>query len=292
MNECDKALLHDIAEINSLGRIGLVRTLQKGISSIEETTMDALDTLYPPEVKNAHLEEDSPKSYKVYTQATLISKIYAEWVAAYEDLGALGWSIMKRETKGIFHNYVESSADNAREFFRWVQAYHGINQRTSSEDMLNGILKIPTLSELIVSIDQELLRRVEQIYLQVPKFLNFAADQYLEQRQNMRKIDMSNASTDVSESDIYIILGIILPNDNATKRANSGIYTSTYNKIKHRYLITTDISAYKPTGADQIEYVKLMKSADELATNTISAIKTMATIADTLLFLDKTGLLV
>ena len=50
-------------------------------------------------------------------QSILVSKIFAEYVTAFEDLGALGYAIRNRGTIGVFEQYLTSETRDAGNFF-------------------------------------------------------------------------------------------------------------------------------------------------------------------------------
>lgn len=71
----------------------------------------------------------------------LLAKLFAELMATYEDVGALGHAIRQRAKEGVFYQYLTSDTGDAANFLQFVR------ERGPSES-LDNLLALPTLAVL------------------------------------------------------------------------------------------------------------------------------------------------
>ena len=187
MDKRDRAFLQDMMNFIYMNRVATAFSLAETITNpkpITAKTMKGIHGLPHPLMKASEQEDLINKLSDVRiasVQSIMIARIYAELIAAYEDVGTFCWAIKKRKTerKGIFATYLETRDGSYKQFFEKV--IHSIEGRGLKEPpvTIGDLLKLPSTSDLQGYFPQELLPQLEQEYLERPKLLYDIAKYYL-----------------------------------------------------------------------------------------------------------------
>jgi hypothetical protein len=234
-------------------------------------------------------------------QSIMIAKVFAELIATYENLGAFGWAIKKRKTdgRGIFSWYAETREGGYAQFYQRI--INRIENRRPADPpvTLGDLLKLPPISDVQGCFPSELIGRLEQDYLERPKFLYDIAkiyegkigDLWQAKTQTSPAEQVANQEITSAESYIHIITGLL---PIGSQPPQSKITTEIYNKIKHVFLVTENVHTYAdPTDPIQLVFASL-KRDPTVVQDWIDGIKSAAglmnDIASLLLLMDHFGI--
>ncbi|OLD84077.1 MAG: hypothetical protein AUF64_02935 [Chloroflexi bacterium 13_1_20CM_54_36] len=196
--------------------------------------------------------------------------------------------------------YAQTRDGGYAQFYQYVINRIDGNNLNDPPVTLGDLLKLPPISDLQEHVLQQPLKQLEQDYLERPKLLYDIAKFYMGKVGDAWKIapDMppseqtvsQEASTAGVESYIHVIAEVIPV---GTLPPQDKIATAIYNKIKHIFLVTENLSAYVDQ-TDPIQIVSApLKRDPTLVQDWIDGIKSAAgfmnDIASLLLFLDHLG---
>lgn len=135
-----------------------------------------------------------------------------------------------------------------------------------------------------------MLLDLDKIYHEVPQKLYDVAAHYRAKRQATTTVDSKDLPSADTRNDVTILLSIVLPGE-APK--NSGVNIDAFNKTKHQFLVTEDLSKYTdPSAGYQIEFGRFGMSVEFvtlLMQNTIAVAQMMRILANVMLKLDDIG---
>jgi hypothetical protein len=217
----------------------------------------------------------------------ICAKIFAEYVATCEDLGALGYAIRHRKNDGVFQRYLKSLTGDAAGFFdKHVLPYDVPNDPSVT---LETILDLPKLASYAGQVPLDTFAALQQSYRNQALNLFAAAKTYRESGKGIRS--MSNSGALPSDLDELCIIIDLIP-AGSTSNQKGGIFARALNKIKHRFMVTERLLEYAAPGAtDEIEYAALRPQAiDQIVDNTVAVAGTIAELAAVLTHLDSAGI--
>lgn len=298
-----------------MNRIATVYLLRKalnpveaGVTPLEDAAMFTLHALRHYPDQNALLTEVRRNGDAKRVETIVAAKIFAELIAALEDLGALADAIRHRGRDGVFSRYLNSKTNQAADFFNYVL---GQDIPEHPEIALDILLNLPSIQSLDGKVTGDALQAFAQSYGIHAQQLHQAAHMYREQGAKVAPLGAGSPPLPTWHDDVNILLGIIKPGVPAASGAapaaaaapvpatagphsKSGILVRAFNKLKHRFMVTEDLPAYAvPAGADKIEYGRFPQTPqfiDQLVSNTVAVAGTMAELAAIVLQLDAAGI--
>jgi hypothetical protein len=306
LNHRDRAFLQDMVNFIYLNHVVTAFSLAEGINNAPMIAARAIRGIHgqPHElIESSHQEalvNELSEKRIASVQSIMIARVFAELISAYENLGAFGWAIKKRKTdgRGIFSWYTETRDGGYAQFYQRVINRIENRRPTDPPVTLGDLLKLPPISDLQGHFPQELIRKLEQDYLERPKFLYDIAKIYEGKIGNFWQVrtmppavPVVNQEISSAESYIHIIADIIPV---GSPPPQSKITTEIYNKIKHVFLVTENVEAY----ADQANPIQLvfasLKRDPAVVQDWINGIKSVAgvmnDIASLLILLDHFGI--
>ena len=308
MNQRDRAFLQDMVNFIYMNRVATAFSLAESITNPTPVSAKTVRGIHgqPHKLIKASEQEDFinklAQARLASIQSIMIARIYAELIAAYEDLGNLCWAIKKRKTerKGIFATYLETRDGSYKQFYQsLINRIDGSNLHDPPVT-LGDILKLPSINDLQGNFPPDLLLNLEQDYLEKPNHLYDIAKFYLGKLGDAWKIATNNQAsgqaatqsppTTELDSHIHIIMGAIPVEDQPQQ---DKITTEVFNKIKHIFMVTENLSAY----ADQADPIQILYASFKrdpiLVQDWINGIKSTAglmnDLASLLLLLDHFG---
>lgn len=222
-------------------------------------------------------------------QDIIVPRLYAEYAASIEDLGALLSSISYRGkdlTEGIMVRYLNSQVREVGDFFDKVIEY--------PDENFGNLLKLPQLDLLQ---DKELKATIESQY-------DYFSESILELARQYRTIyDVLELDSDNKESPyfpnnhLFVLTGIKNKSEFLKTNKKRGTMANTFNKIKHRFMLIEDFKSFvhkEPNRNDlEIQYAIqsrslewAMKLVNNIAVVTIITVE----IASMLILLEENGL--
>lgn len=280
MDKRDRAFLEDMKSFICLNRVTTAFTfMQVGASPQSISDMTFRNLLHDlPEPLLSELSRESTGRIQVIVTA----KIFAELYAAYEDLGAFGSAIKHRSSEGIFSKYLNSKTWHVRQFFDDLKITFQDQPKTSLDLLLN----LPSLAELDGHIPSDMFNNLSSYYQNVTPYLYEVAVNYRKQRYEVRSISSDGSSLSEQRNTIQIITNLLAPEGAPPK---SPIHTDAFNKVKHQFLVTSNVSAYDIGDGRIVEFSSLSREP-EFIQNLIKSIvvtaRIMCDFAGILLLLD------
>jgi hypothetical protein len=277
----DRAFIQDIIQFTHMNHIVTVHTMQKSLAGSQAHEIAQLATGSIRSDELPQLDESSI----VRVLRIVAAKIYAESIAALEDLGALGLAVQKRVEGGIFKQYLKYRSEHVKAFFDEILSDHNIT--------LSALLNLLSITQLASYLQQDMLDVVKRSYEVVLQNLITAAQIYRTQG-SQTKIAMAQGDPLASgwENDINIILDI-LPLDAPAKHDTGDVLVRGYNKIKHGFTVTENLASYNDsTATNNVVYGRFGLNAQilqQLIDNTIGVAGTFAELAALIHTLDQCG---
>lgn len=308
MNHRDRVFLRDMSNFIYMNRVATAFSLAETITNPQPVTAKTVRGIHgQPHEMLAAIDQEAlinelSQARMGSIQSIMIARIYAELIAAYEDLGAFAWAIKKRKTegKGIFLKYLETRDGGYTQFYQYIiNKIDGSNP--NDPPVTSGdIFKLPPISDLQGHVPQQLLGKFEQEYVERPKHFYNIAKFYMGNVGDVwklatttppeRPVERQEANTEEAESYVHIILGAIAVGEQPPQ---GKITKEVYNKIKHVFMATENLSAYEDqTDPVQILYTSF-KRHPHLVQDWLDGIKSAAgcmnDLASILLLLDHFG---
>lgn len=225
-------------------------------------------------------------------QRIAVLRIYAEYVAACEDFGALMFAIRNRRRGDmfcIFERYIKSTTADVGNFYDY-----SIKEKAADLDVL---LRLPKLEKVRKLLPHDDATDIEKHYHAFADDIRGIAEKY--------RLIASNAvaaAGDVNKldsnwcNDAWLVLDLVPRESNPTRPGSSRLMTEAYNKIKHRFSaieLLSDFLKAEPT--DNILFAAHHDCRPEASDKLIKSIAGLTTraveIAAVLLRLDEYGLI-
>ena len=282
MNQRDRAFLHDMRDFICLNRLATILAFYGTTAEpdiITKLTMKMLDVSLSEEQLSKLADQNVGN-----IQGIMVAKIYAEMFAGYEDLGAFGQAIQNRANGGIFRRYVENRTSQARGF---LQGVIDSSILENPEVTLDVILRIPPVSQFEGHISQEQLNPLRDYYRTIPGFLYRVAKQYQAPRGDAHALPVGASLPQEWDGMLAIILG---DNPPALGSPQDRLSQAVFNRIKHQFLVTGNLSAYLDAASSRpLEFVHLSREqvfADKMLEGVALIARVMSDFASILLLLD------
>lgn len=289
MNTRDRAFLYELTQFthkNHIASAYIYRTRLNSVEQLEDVAVFAGDQL-----RHYASRDEAIKDVQIHGEAKAIeriicAKIFAEFVSACEDLGALGDAIRHRARNGVCLRYMASGTGEAASFFDHVLSYDVLNDPSVT---MGTLLGLPDIAVLANSFSPEDYVEVQQSFRNQAINLYAAASMYRDRVGAQIRTAPGNALPTAQADEMYILLDIRPAGAASTQRGD--IQARAFNKIKHRFMLTDQLNDYALVGtADTIEYAVLKPQAIDGFFESIAAIAgTMAELAAFFLHLDTAG---
>lgn len=294
MDNRDRALLLDIRNLIAINRVATAQTLYSGLTHLNDITLATMEALGEYASATSLAEEVDRSNEASRIETILIAKIYAEQIAAWEDLGALGFAIRHRNSDptptdtpaglqgGIFHQYLKSTTADAANFYDNIRSGNSGSPITTLDKWLN----LPGIEQLRGQIPDDKLASVQYDYTQQPIPLLEVAKHYRRTATEIQQISSGSSGPVDWRDKIYIQLGFPDPNK------PSRVFTNAFNKIKHRFMVVEDPTAYGSSVGINPEYALLRwdpEYVNTMITHIIGAARIMQELASLMYGLDQAG---
>jgi hypothetical protein len=292
MQTRDQAFLEDMCQFISMNRIATMYALRQGLSNLDNLAILTRGSFHSDETwddntGDALMQEVKQNNDTERIQRIIIAKMFAEMMAAFEDLGAIGFAIKHRNPEGIFGQYFNSKPSEVGSFFDEILRSDVSNHPETS---LNILLRLPSLVDLGDSVQKEVFDSLKHKYDLIPKQFYHVAKQYRVRKESVQKLHTQNVPPPGWEKRINIITGIIFPND---AQKNTSVSSDAFNKIKHRFVVAENLSAYANLSETySIDLVALSQDEEYvqgMRDNTVLVGKVMSELAAMLIMLDQAG---
>lgn len=214
-----------------------------------------------------------------------IARLFAEQMAAIEDVGALAWSVQHRNRSGIFKRYLESRTSDVGNLFHQVA-------NCENEAAVLAMLKLPALPELreLIPKDVFALAKMDQRYEGYGVALKKMAGLY---RSTVDKLEAPVTSLAGAGEKVHVVIDVGSA-EQVPAPSRPDIYVHTYNRIKHRFAIVESPEAFDhiPDQEKPVFCSSLSPTAEDLKVQllNIGAVSTVGCdLAQFLLLLDDNG---
>ncbi len=306
MRQRDRAFLLNVAQFIYMNRVATAYTLAQSITNpgpIANLTVRGIHGQPHPLLGSAHQEalvNELSQARIASIQSIMVARIFAELIAAYEDLGAFCWAVRIRNShreKGIFVNYIKTRNGDSTQFFQHVIREVSNSTPEKLSIGLDDLLNLPPQGEIEGKVPQELHSMVERDFQEKPKYFYDTARFYTADLGEVwqlatatEQVATQSTPTQGAESYINVILDALPA---GTSPNHSKITTEVYNKIKHIFMLTENLSAYAdPTDSIHIVHASLKRDhavVQDWLNGIKSAAGTVNDIASLLILLEGFG---
>lgn len=289
MDSRDRAFLYELTQYthkNHIVSTYVYRTRLNSLEQMEEVAVFASDQLRHYASREAAAEDVRVHGEAKGIERIICAKIFAEFVSACEDLGALGDAIRNRGRNGIFLRYMSSQVSETASFFDHVLSHDVLNDPSVT---LGTLLGLPDVAVLASRFSPEDYAEVQQSFRNQAINVYAAGSMYRDKLGAQIKTATGSIPPTAQADEMYILLDIRPAGSASAQRG--GIHSRAFNKIKHRFMVTDQLNDYVLTGAtDTIEYAILRpEMIDAFFESTVAVAGTMAELAAFLLHLDAAG---
>ena len=134
-----------------------------------------------------------------------IARLFSEFVAAQEDLGGLCAAIYHRADAGILRAYIHNDGKTINPFFDRVVA--------QTTDDLGTLLKLPPLTELVLTLPPERYSEVQVVYTAYADNLRDVALKYRQIQRQATTFTTPTAAPAATLDDCNILLDMVEPGE-------------------------------------------------------------------------------
>ncbi len=291
MNRRDRTFLTELAQFthkNHIASAYIYRTRLNSREELEDVAVFTEDRLRHYASLEIALEDVRKHNEAKAIERIICAKIFAEFVSACEDLGALGDAIKHRNKEGIFLRYLSSSVGQAASFFD--DSVLPLDVLNDPSVTIGTLLDLPDVGVLASKFSPGDYDEIQNSFRNQAINLYIAATMYRDKiGTQTRTVSGGGDLPSEKEDEIHIILDV-RPAGDASKQ-KGGIYSRTLNKVKHRFMVTDQLRDYAQVGvSDTIEYAVLRPGmTDAFVDSTVAVAGTMAELASFLIHLDMAG---
>lgn len=281
MIDVDRIFLKDLQNFSFKNHMMAVEALVQGGGDAKRYAALYLKHENPKLDDAAALALEQKTNEGARFQRVMFAKLFAEYVAAVEDFGALGFAIRHRGPEGILNCYLRSRLGKVGTFFDHVLQH-------PCED-LGTLFRLPDLASIQPKVKPEVFAILSGHYANAPKHITQVATVYRTPPAATHIQDLATLPHDWNER-VFIMLEA--PGTPATV-STKGAAPQVFNKIKHRFMLIESVDEYAklPDAAQYravvIEYTwaKVQPLIEALRTVSMG----MAEIAATIRVLDEAG---
>ena len=241
MNNRDRAFLQDMHNFITFNRVATVEALYQGLCHLDKVTNRTISQVDSHLSEEAVVDQITSLNQEARIQSILIAKIFAEQMAGLEDLGAFGWTIRHRQNGGLFERYLESKTTAAADFFDLVL-------NSDEHTTLDSLLCLPSVSDLQAQLPNKTMIGIKHDYDKYRKVFYEIAKKYRLIAEALELTKSLAPLPDNWEHNINVIIGF---SDPAKPRHP---YTDAFNKIKHRFMITENLPAYRDVADRPLQF--------------------------------------
>ena len=291
MDRHDHTFLTELAQFthkNHIASAYIYRTRLNSREELEDVAVFAEDQLRHYASSEIALEDVRKYNQAKAIERIICAKIFAEFVSACEDLGALGDAIKHRKKEGVFLRYLSSSVGQAASFFDDHVLPHDVLNDPSVT--IGTLLDLPDVAVLASRFSQGDYDEVQKSFRNQAINLYAAATMYRDKMgTQVRTVSGGDVLPSEKDDEIHIILDVILAGDSSKQKG--GIYSRALNKVKHRFMVTDQLRDYAQVGmSNTIEYAVLRPGMmDAFVDSTVAVAGTIAELAAFLIHLDMAG---
>ena len=215
------------------------------------------------------------------------ARLLSEFVAAQEDLGALCAAIYHRSGAGILRAYTHNDGRTINPFFDRVVAH--------VTDDLGTLLRLPPLTELVLTLPPERYAEVREAYTAYADNLRDVALKYRQIQRQATTFTTPTAAPAATLDDCNILLDMVEPGEQIGGQGKA-LATLAYNRIKHRFMVIDDLAAFSgisdmPQQVAVAFYSRTAESIDGLTGAIMQTIVLARQLGLLLLLLDEEGAL-
>lgn len=267
MDALDRAFLRDVVQFTYLNRIATItalhRSLRAGAAELDDIALETaalIEPGVPPEPLRARLAHPGDAAR---VERILCAKIFAEFIAACEDLGAFGYAVRERASRGIFRTYFDSLTRDVDAFFRAILRY---NAPKAAAVTLEAMLNLPAPATLAGRLPDAVLADLAQSYREQALSLHAIARLYRYPGVQAGPLGPASPPHPDWPRDVNVLLGVV-PADEPRLRGSGGILVRAYNKLKHRFTVTEHLpDYYDPAASELVDYGRFSQDPTVVAT--------------------------
>ena len=255
MNAQDRAFLQDSISLNYMNRLTTVfilyEALVQGESELESIALFCDQCYRSSDPDDARIAGIKARGDAVRVKHIICAKIYQEFMASIEDIGALGSAIQNRFNDGIFARYLNSQTGEVGRFFDMILAADVPNHPNVT---IESLLHLPSVASISSQLPSEKVPEFQESYRNQATNLYNIAKIY---RGDTKPMTIHAASDDISPlspspEDINILLSVTPSGEPLSQQS---AMVRAFNKIKHRFMLTERLNDYvDPLASDQVEY--------------------------------------
>ena len=232
MLEVDRIFLKDFQNLTFKNHMMAVEALLQGGGNAKQYAALYLRHEDPNLDLEAAVALEQATNEGARFQKVMFAKIFAEFVGAVEDFGALCFAIRHRGTEGILARYLGCSVAEVGTFFEHILQHPGEN--------LGELLRLPTLATIQAKLAPDKFRIVSDHYANAPTHISQVAAVYRTPPSGTLFQDLSSLPPDWNGR-AYVMLDAP---GTPQVRAPQGAVPQVFNKLKHRFMVVESVDAY------------------------------------------------
>jgi len=278
----DRVFLKDYADLAAKNHLYAALALEQALVSPRGHVglLESSRAIHEVELASSEQMVSEAGRFQVICQA----KIFAEMVAAFEDFGALCHAIATRSEREIMVGYLRCSVGQVDRFFRRVLS--------ATSPTLEEHLLLPNRAVVLASTPKDLGAILSDSYNELPQILAGAAQHYATMPDRTHAVALSQPGADWREH-INIFVDAVPVGRKAP--SDAVMHRRVFEKIKHRFLVLTEIADYAQAGGDPefhgVSYPRTQDALENMIMHLDELTRFARDLPYMLLSLDKHGLL-
>lgn len=169
----------------------------------------------------------------IRVEAVMMAKLFAEYISAIEDFGALIHAVRNRKDGGVFYQYSECRSQVERIF----------NDLSKTELDVPMFLGLPGTSDLLRGVAAEDLFWLSTHYDSLATEIMFLAETYTRRLPKVEYNEFGNWLLPKNWTEYLWIVLEYKPSDKVTAPREVRLIVEAFNKIKHRFLVIEDFKS-------------------------------------------------
>ena len=208
MDARDRAFLYELAQITHKNHITSTCIYRTQLNSLQQ--LESVAAIVSNQLRHYASSEEAIEDVQTHGEAKAIeriicAKIFAEFVSACEDLGALGDAIKNRSGNGVFMRYMSSSVAQAASFYDHVLSYDVQNDLSVTLGTLLGLPDVAVLANRFLPDDYA---KIQQSFRNMAVNLFVAAASYRDRIGAQIKTATGSAPLAEQGDEMYILLDV------------------------------------------------------------------------------------